>query len=40
MQFASAACAIKHTYQGDVNYANEQEVISILEGNTSGRFNR
>ena len=40
MQFGSAACAIKHTYQGDVNYANEQEVISILEGNTSGRFNR
>ena len=40
MQFASAACAIKHTYQGDVNYANEKDVIAILEGNISGRFNR
>lgn len=40
MEFASAACAIKHTYLGDVNYANEKDVISILEGNTTGRLNR
>lgn len=40
IQFASAACAIKHTYLGDVNYANEQDVISILDGNTTGRLNR
>jgi len=40
IQFASAACAIKHTYLGDVNYANEEEVISILEGNTTGRLKR
>ena len=38
IQFASAACAIKLTYLGDVNYANEEEVISILEGNTTGRL--
>lgn len=40
MEFAAAACAIKHTYLGDVNYANEKDVISILEGNTTGRLNR
>ncbi|TNJ42575.1 sugar kinase [Tamlana fucoidanivorans] len=40
MEFASAACALKHTYQGDVNYATIAEVTGILEGNVSGRFNR
>jgi len=40
MEFGSAACAIKHTYLGDINYANEKEVISILEGNTTGRLKR
>lgn len=40
MEFASAACALKHTYEGDVNYATVAEVTGILDGNTSGRFNR
>ncbi|MFS4483849.1 sugar kinase [Hyunsoonleella sp. 2307UL5-6] len=40
MQFASAACALKHTYVGDVNYATTDEVTRILEGNVTGRFNR
>lgn len=40
MEFGKAACAIKHTYAGDVNYANEKDVLTILEGNTTGRFNR
>ena len=40
MSFASAACAIKHTYLGDVNYANEKDVMTILEGDTSGRLHR
>ncbi|GAL66953.1 sugar kinase [Jejuia pallidilutea] len=40
MQFASAACALKHTYVGDVNYATIEEVTRILDGNVSGRFNR
>ena len=40
MQFASAACALKHTYEGDVNYATVDEVNSLLDGNISGRFNR
>lgn len=40
MEFASAACALKHTYEGDVNYATVEEVSAILDGNISGRFNR
>ena len=40
MEFASAACALKHTYEGDINYATVKEVTAILEGNTSGRFIR
>lgn len=40
MEFASAACAIKHTYEGDVNYATVTEVMGLLNGNISGRFNR
>ena len=40
MEFGSAACAIKHTYMGDVNYANEDDVLNILAGNTTGRLNR
>ncbi len=40
MQFASAACALKHTYVGDVNYATIDEVTRILDGNVSGRFTR
>lgn len=40
MEFASAASALKHTYEGDVNFATVAEVTSILEGNTTGRLNR
>lgn len=40
MEFASAACALKHTYEGDVNFATVNEVMAILEGNVTGRFNR
>ncbi|MDH7913440.1 sugar kinase [Winogradskyella sp. SYSU M77433] len=40
MQFAAAASALKHTYEGDVNFSSVGEVMNILEGNTSGRFNR
>lgn len=40
MQFAVAACAIKHTYFGDVNYASKADVLAILNGNTSGRLGR
>ncbi|WP_139957452.1 sugar kinase [Flavicella sediminum] len=40
MEFACAACALKHTYEGDVNYATVEEVTSILDGNTTGRLTR
>lgn len=40
MEFAAAASALKHTYEGDVNFSSVDEVLSILGGNTSGRFNR
>lgn len=40
MEFAVAASALKHTYEGDVNFSSVSEVMNILEGNTSGRFNR
>lgn len=40
MEFASAACALKHTYEGDVNLSTEEEVINILGGNTTGRLVR
>ncbi len=40
MEFASAACALKHTYEGDVNLSTVREVMSIVDGNTSGRLVR
>lgn len=40
MQFGSAACALKHTYEGDVNYADEKEVMGILDGDVTGRLKR
>lgn len=39
MEFGNAACAIKHTYLGDVNYANEKDVMTVL-ADATGRFNR
>ncbi|MBD0777460.1 sugar kinase [Maribacter sp. ANRC-HE7] len=40
MEFASAACALKHTYEGDVNLTTLKEVTNILGGNTTGRLVR
>lgn len=40
LQFGNAACALKHTYEGDVNYATVEEVMALLDGNISGRLNR
>jgi 2-dehydro-3-deoxygluconokinase len=38
--FANAACAIKHTIEGDANLADAEEIKQIAEGNTSGRLKR
>ncbi|MFB9052174.1 sugar kinase [Formosa undariae] len=40
MEFASAACALKHTFPGDINYATVKDVEHLLSGNTGGRVNR
>ncbi len=40
LDFASAACALKHTVPGDVNIVSLENVRSLLEGNTSGAIKR
>jgi len=40
MEFANASCALKHTIEGDANLVTEAEVLSIIEGNLSGRIKR
>ena len=40
LAFANAACAIKHTIEGDANLLSEEEVLYIIEGNMSGRIIR
>ncbi len=40
MEFANASCALKHTIEGDANLVTEGEVLSIIEGNLSGRIKR
>lgn len=38
--FATAAFALKHTINGDQHTSNEQEIISVMEGNISGHVIR
>jgi len=40
LEFANAACAIKHTYLGDINLATAEEVLEIMNGNLGGRIKR
>lgn len=40
LNFAIAASALKHTIPGDFNFVNEEEVLSLMKGNTSGRVQR
>ncbi len=40
LNFASAACALKHTVPGDVNMVSLENVISLMEGDTSGTIKR
>jgi len=40
LEFANASCAIKHTIEGDANLLSEDEVLRVIEGNTSGRILR
>ena len=40
LDFASAACALKHTVPGDVNMVSLENVQSLMDGDTSGALKR
>lgn len=40
LDFANAACALKHTIIGDANLVSVEEVQEVVEGNTGGRIKR
>jgi 2-dehydro-3-deoxygluconokinase len=40
LNFATAACALKHTVEGDVNMVSVDNVTSLMGGNTSGKIKR
>ncbi len=40
LEFAAAACALKHTVPGDVNLVSMEDVVSLMDGNTSGALRR
>ncbi|WP_297692908.1 sugar kinase [uncultured Eudoraea sp.] len=40
LDFASAACALKHTVPGDVNLVSLENVLGLMEGDTSGEIRR
>jgi 2-dehydro-3-deoxygluconokinase len=40
LNFATAACALKHTVMGDVNMVSLENIKSLMDGNTSGDLKR
>ncbi len=38
LNFANAACALKHTHVGDVNLVSVEEVLEVCRGKTDGRI--
>ncbi len=40
LNFASASCALKHTVPGDVNIVSLDNVLSLMQGDTSGALRR
>ena len=40
LEFANAACALKHTILGDANLVSPEEVLEVIEGSTGGRIKR
>ena len=40
LEFAVAASALKHTVNGDFNLVSEDEVLSLMGGNSNGRVQR
>ncbi len=40
LEFANAACALKHTILGDINLVSVAEINEVMQGNTGGRIKR
>jgi 2-dehydro-3-deoxygluconokinase len=40
LKFANAACAIKHTILGDINYCSAEDILEVMNGNSGGRIKR
>lgn len=40
LEFAVAGSALKHTITGDINLSKKEEIISVMNGNISGRVQR
>ncbi len=40
LKFATAACALKHTIEGDANVVSLEDVQGLMKGDTSGSINR
>lgn len=40
LKFATAACALKHTIEGDANVVSLDDVQGLMKGDTSGRIHR
>ncbi|WP_435524876.1 sugar kinase [Chryseobacterium indoltheticum] len=40
LHFANAACAIKHTILGDINYCSAEDILEVMAGNSGGRIKR
>jgi 2-dehydro-3-deoxygluconokinase len=40
LKYAAAACALKHTIEGDANLVSVDDVQKLVDGNTSGRIKR
>ncbi|MCF2221447.1 sugar kinase [Chryseobacterium sp. PS-8] len=40
LNFANAACAIKHTILGDINYCSAEDILEVMVGNSGGRIKR
>jgi 2-dehydro-3-deoxygluconokinase len=40
LEFAAAACALKHTIEGDVNIASKEEIEALMQKNNTGKLLR
>lgn len=40
INFATAACALKHTIPGDANLSSLEDILNLMNGNSSGRIQR